>query len=158
MNENDEPTDHVETDKPVRPNQVAIITAVLSLIVFSVTHFTFGFPDMLIHVLILPIIIGLVVRWSLKLNSTNNYRRDWPQYLIQLLSRQHSTPNVAIRQARWLSQKRIGSLRGQLGKSSLSANDPLAAISNAGRWQKPGGKRHLNCDPRSWALTWPSPP
>jgi hypothetical protein len=65
-----------EGAKPVRPNLLGVVTGVFALIVLAITHFTIGFPDMFIHVLMLPVIIGLVVRWSIKLNYTNAYRDD----------------------------------------------------------------------------------
>jgi len=76
MSEHSEPTESPTDAKPVRPNLIGIVAAVLSLTLFGVTHFAFGFPDMLIHVVMLPVIIGLATRWSVKLNHTNPYRDD----------------------------------------------------------------------------------
>ncbi|MEC9067697.1 MAG: hypothetical protein VX569_10510 [Pseudomonadota bacterium] len=76
MSEHSEPSDSPKDDKPIRPNLIGIVTGVLSLMLFGVSHFTLGFPDMFIHVLMLPVIIGLVTRWSVNLNYTNTYRDE----------------------------------------------------------------------------------
>lgn len=62
--------------KPIRPTMIGVITGLAALVIFAVTHAAFGFPEMLIHVLILPLLIGLIVRFLTKLNHTNPWRRD----------------------------------------------------------------------------------
>lgn len=62
--------------KTVSPTRIGVITGVVALVVFAITHIAFGFPEMLIHVLLLPLLIGLIVRFSTKLNYTNPWRRD----------------------------------------------------------------------------------
>ena len=65
-----------EPEKSYNPNIWGAVTGLASLLIFSVAYATLGFPSMLIHVLILPIVIGLIVRWQIKLNFTNSYRDD----------------------------------------------------------------------------------
>lgn len=62
--------------KPIRPTRIGVITGLGALVIFAVTHIAFGFPEMLIHVLLLPLLIGLIVRFSTKLKHTNPWRRD----------------------------------------------------------------------------------
>lgn len=62
--------------KPIRPTMIGVIAGLGALVIFAVTHIAFGFPEMLIHVLLLPLFIGLIVRFSTKLNHTNPWRRD----------------------------------------------------------------------------------
>ena len=70
MNDEQEPT------KPINPNLWGLGTGVVAFILFAIAHFTIGFPDMLIHAFILPIVIGLLVRWQFKLEYTNPYRDE----------------------------------------------------------------------------------
>ncbi len=65
-----------EEAKTYNPDIWGFVTFVIAFIAFAVTHFSFGFPDLLIHVLILPVIIGFVVRWLIKLKYTNVYCDD----------------------------------------------------------------------------------
>ena len=63
-------------EKTYNPNVWGFATGVFALLVLAVTHVTIGFPSMLVHVFILPVVIGLVVRWQIKLKYTNTYRDD----------------------------------------------------------------------------------
>ena len=63
-------------DKAYNPNTWGLVTGVVSLAIFAIAYVTIGFPSMLIHVFMLPIIIGFIVRWQIKLKYTNPYRDD----------------------------------------------------------------------------------
>jgi hypothetical protein len=65
-----------DDDRNYNPNVWGFVTGLVSLAIFAFTYFTVGFPDMLMHVFTLPVIIGLIVRWQIRLNHTKRYRDD----------------------------------------------------------------------------------
>ena len=65
-----------DNKKTYNPNAWGLATGLISLAIFAVTYVTIDFPSMLVHVFVLPIVVGLVVRWQIKLKYTNPYRDD----------------------------------------------------------------------------------
>lgn len=65
-----------EETKTYNPNLWGLGAGIVSLVFFTISYLYFGWPDMLIHVLLLPLIISLIVRWQIKLKYTNPYRDD----------------------------------------------------------------------------------
>ena len=63
-------------EKTYNPNLWGLVAALVSISIFAVSYLMFDFPDMLIHVFMLPVIIGFVVRWQIRLNHTKHYRGD----------------------------------------------------------------------------------
>ena len=64
------------SDKPVKPNLIGLLTGLVMFALFAVTHYAFGFPRMLIHVFIIPIGVGLIMRYYLNLEHGDPWRRD----------------------------------------------------------------------------------
>jgi hypothetical protein len=65
-----------EESKTYNPNLWGLGTGIFGLVAFTISYIFFGWPDTLIHVLILPVIVGLLVRWQIKLSYGNPYRDD----------------------------------------------------------------------------------